>query len=549
MKHVNLTKPVVAWSTLITVIICFTACDETLDVAPKDQIADQTLWETTDNADLFLNAVYTAIPSPVGSGDPLENFTDNSVNGVAGRYSSTVYGNSSYTPSNGPSQWGHYTNIRKCNVFIQKVSESTLPEDWKALRLAEARFLRAYFYSLLALHHGGVPVITDVLDRYTQGEEIFRARNTFEETIQFITAECSQIAGDLPLTAPSGRITKGATLTLKAWCELFAASPLYNVTDDKAKWQLAADSYKQVMNLGVYELFPDYGALFLEANNHNSEVIFDRVHLGGTALANIRAQNYGPTFVNGVARAWAGSNPTQELVDAYLMANGLPIDDPASGYDPQNPYVDREQRFYTDIIYDGAEWLGYPIIMKRGVGSKNQTDLSDNNEATNTGYYWRKAIDPQYANLGNIGNGAHFIIFRYAEVLLGYAEAQNEAVGPDLSVYEAVNLVRKRVDLPPVDEGLNREQMRKVIDRERRVELASEDKRWYDIIRWKKAEHVLNGRLHAVSIELENGKWTYKSVPAGGGTRVFFPEKNYVYPIPQSAMDANPKLVQNPNYD
>src|SRR5690606_27121666 len=147
-----------------------------------------------------------------------------------------------------------------------------------------------------------------------------------------------------------------------------------------------------------------------------------------------------------------------------------------------NPYVDREQRFYTDIIYDGAEWLGYPIIMKRGVGSKNQTDLSDNNEATNTGYYWRKAVDPQYANLGNIGNGAHFIIFRYAEVLLGYAEAQNEAVGPDLSVYEAVNLVRKRVDLPPVDEGLNREQMRKVIDRERRVELASEDKRWYDII-------------------------------------------------------------------
>src|SRR5690606_6324358 len=204
-----------------------------------------------------------------------------------------------------------------------------------------------------------------------------------------------------------GRITKGAALTLKAWCELFSASPLYNVTDDKATWQLAADSYKQGMNLGVYELFPDYGTLFLEANNHNSEVIFDRVHLGGTALANTRAQNYGPTFVNGVARAWAGSNPTQELVDTYVMANGLPIDDPASGYDPQNPYVDREQRFYTDIIYDGAEWLGYPIIMKRGVGSKNQTDLSDNNEATNTGYYWRKAVDPQYANLGNIGNGAH----------------------------------------------------------------------------------------------------------------------------------------------
>jgi len=549
MKHVNLNKPVVSWSTVLVVIVSFAACSDALDVAPKDQIADQTLWETTDNADLFLNDIYTAIPSPVGNGDPLENFTDNSVNGVAGRYSSTVYGNSSYTPSNGPSQWEHYANIRKCNLFIQKINESTLPEDWKTLRLAEVRFLRAYFYSLLALHHGGVPIITDVLDRYTQGDEIFRERNTFEETIHFITAECGEIAVDLPLTAPSGRISRGAALTLKAWCELFDASPLYNVSDDKAKWQRASDTYKQVIDLGVYELFPDYGSLFLEANNNNSEVIFDRVHLGGTSLANTRAQNYGPTFVNGVARAWAGSNPTQELVDEYVMSNGLPINNPASGFDRENPYVDREQRFYTDIIYDGAEWLGSEIIMKQGVGSKNQTDLSDNNEATNTGYYWRKAIDPQYANLGNIENGAHFIIFRYAEVLLGYAEAQNEAVGPDQSVYEAVNLVRERVGLPPVDEGLDQEQMRKVIDRERRVELASEDKRWYDIIRWKKAEDVLNGRLHAVSIELENGKWTYKSVPAGGGARVFHPEKNYLYPIPQSAIDANPKLVQNPNYD
>lgn len=548
MKSISLTSPKSTWILLVAVAF-FGACDESLDVVPKDQIDDKALWETPENADLFLNNIYTAVPSYASSGDPLENYSDNAINGIAGRYSASVYGNSSYTPSNGPSQWGYYNEIRRCNLFIQKVTESTLPDNWKKLRLAETRFLRAYFYSLLALHHGGVPIITDVLDRYAQGGEIFRARNTFDETIEFITTECAAIAPDLPLTAVTGRVTRGASLTLKAWCELFYASPFYNTTNDKAKWQKAADSYKDVMGLDVYELFADYRTLFFEENNGNIEVIFDRVHLGGTGMANMRASNYGPTFVHGTARAFAGSNPTQELVDDYLMANGLPIDDPSSGYDPQQPYVGREQRFYTDIIYDGAVWLDDEIIMKQGVGSRNQTDLSDNNEATNTGYYWKKAIDPQYANLNNIENGANYIIFRFADVLLGYAEAQNEANGPDESVYAAINQVRERADLPAVEEGLSQAQMRAVIYRERRVELASEDKRWYDIIRWKTAEEVLNGHMHAVSIVQENGQWVYKYVRAGGGLKVFYPEKNYVYPIPQSARDANPKLTQNPHYD
>lgn len=530
-------------------VVSINSCADSLNVVPKDQISDETLWTTPDNADLFLNNIYSAIPSFASSGDPLENFSDNSINGVAGRYSSTVYGNSSYTSSNGPSQWGHYSNIRKCNLFIEKVTDSDLDESWKKLRIAEARFLRAYFYSLLTLHHGGVPIITQVLDRYADGNQIFRERNTFEETIGFITGECSEIAQDLPLTASSGRVTRSAALTLKAWCDLFAASPLYNPSNDKVKWDKAANSYKDVIDLGVHELYPDYRALFFEENNGNSEVIFARVHLGGTGLANMRASNYGPTFVFGTARAFAGSNPTQELIDDYLMANGLPIDHPDSGYDPQSPYKGREQRFYDDIIFDGSEWLGDQIIMKHGVGSRNQTDLSDNNEATNTGYYWKKAIDPKYANLNNIENSAHYIIFRFADVLLGYAEAQNESYGPDQSVYDAVNLVRSRVSLPPLATGMSTDDMRKIIRRERRVELASEDKRWYDIIRWKTAEHVLNGQMHAMLIEREGESWVYKVVPAGGGTKVFYPEKNYVYPIPQAAIDANNKLLQNPNYD
>lgn len=524
------------------------SCSTFLDVVPKDQVSDDVLWQTAENADLFLNNIYAGLPGPFNSGDPLENFSDNAINGISGRYSSNVYANSSYTPSNGPSLWQHFDNIRKCNVFIQKVTASALSDSWKKTRLGEARFLRAYYYSLLGMHHGGVPVITDVLNQNSQGEAIFRPRNTFEETMKFITDECAAVAEDLPVTAQSGRVTKGAALALKGWCEFFSASPLYNPTGDKAKWKLAAETNKKLIDLGIYKLFPDYGTMFLEANNNNVEVIFDKAYLGGTSLGNSKTSNYGPTFVDGTARGFAGSNPTQELVDEYAMENGLPISDPKSGYDPQNPYVNREKRFYNDIIYDGAEWLGFKIIMKKGVGSKNETDLSDNNEATNSGYYWRKGVDPKYATVGNNQNSAHYMIFRYAEILLSYAEAQNEAVGPDASVYAAINQVRARVSLPPVAAGLSQEQMRSVIYRERRVELACEEKRWYDLIRLKQAETKLNGHLTAILITEESGKWVYKKVPAANGARAFFANKNYVYPIPQPAIDTNPKLAQNPNY-
>lgn len=524
------------------------SCGTFLDVVPKDQVSDDVLWKSAENADLFLNNIYAGLPGPFNSGDPLENFSDNAINGISGRYSSNVYANSNYTPSNSPSQWSHFDNIRKCNVFIQKVTASALSDSWKKVRLGEARFLRAYYYSLLGMHHGGVPIITDVLNQNSQGEAIFRARNTFEETMKFITDECTAVAEDLPVTAQSGRVTKGAALALKGWCEIFSASPLYNPTGDKAKWKLAAETNKKVIDLGIYKLFPDYGTLFLEANNNNVEMIFDKAYLGGTSLGNAKTSNYGPTFVDGTARGFAGSNPTQELVDEYAMENGLPISDPKSGYDPQNPYVNREKRFYDDIIYDGAEWLGFKIIMRKGVGSKNETDLSDNNEATNSGYYWRKGVDPKYATVGNNQNSAHYMIFRYAEILLSYAEAQNEAGGPDASVYAAINQVRARVSLPPVADGLSQEQMRSVIYRERRVELACEEKRWYDLIRLKQAETKLNGHLNAILIAEEKGKWVYKKVPAANGARTFFANKNYVYPIPQSAIDTNPKLAQNPNY-
>jgi len=535
-------------------VIGFSSCNNFLSIQPKTQIGDNTLWESTGNADLFLNGIYGQIPGPFNTDDPLENFSDNSMNGINGTPSRTLYANSVYTSSNAPSysaSWGQlYADIRKCNLFLEKVAASNISDStWEKQRLAEARFLRAYFYQLLWIQYGGVPIITDVLNRNTQGDEIFKARSTDDETFKFITDECAAIADDLPIHADAGRASRGAALTLQAWCELFEASPLKNPSNDKTKWELAATTNRKVIDLDAYGLFSDYGTLFYEDNNNNEEVIFAKQYLGGTPLGGSREGLQGPWHVGGIQLAYGGVDPTQELVDTYEMANGLPITDPASGYDPQNPYEGREKRFYESIVYDGSTWAGSEMVMKQGVGSSNATDLSSANEATNTGYYLRKGLNPKYAiNGNNTQNSANFIIFRYAEVLLSYAEAQNETVGPDPSVYKAINQVRARSDLPPVPDGLSQDEMRIKIHRERRVELAFEGKRLYDLFRLKLAEKNLNGNLHAMLIEKESNKWQYNVIPAPDGERTFHANQNYLLPIPQSAIDQNSKLKQNPNY-
>lgn len=531
-------------------ILLAVSCSKFMEVDSKEQVSDPLLWADKGNADLFLNNVYSSLPNPFNAFDTEENWTDNALNGVNGQYSQTTYAISAYDPSNAITRWGFYNAIRKTNLFIEKVSAGSLPEDWKKQRLAEARFLRAYYHMILWASHGGVPVITKVLNQNEQGDEIFQARNTAEETFKFIRDECEAIANDLPLKSDAGRATRGAALTLKAWVELFWASPLYNTSNEKQRWADAAATNKRVMDLNVYTLFPDYSTLFFEQNNNNSEVIFSRQYLGGTSLGGSHEGLHGPAYTDkGTMTGWGLLNPTQEIVDEYAMANGLPISAPGSGYDPQNPYTNREKRFYQSIIYDGAEWLGASVTMKQGIGSKNATDISNASEVTNTGYYLRKGLNPAYAVAGsNRLNSANFIIYRYAEVLLSYAEAQNEAVGPDESVYEAIRLVRERSELPALQAGMSQAEMRIAIQRERRVELAFEEKRWWDLLRLKLAEDKLNGTSHAMVIEQSGGIWVYKVQPCVTGKRIFHPEKNYLLPIPQSAIDRNDKLEQNPNY-
>ena len=360
----------------------------------------------------------------------------------------------------------------------------------------------------------------------------------------------SVAAAVLPTTAAeSGRATQGAALTLKGAVELFAASPLCNPTDDLSKWSKAAATNQAVMNLGVYSLFPDYPSMFLAANNWNSEQIFCR----GYALPNQghpREGYLGPVIVFGTEQAWGNLSPTQNLVDDYLMSNGKPITDPTSGYDPQHPYLNREQRFYQSIVYDSSLWQGY--LWESRIGGNNQIDLGSTSDISNTGYNARKTLDESIkggTSLALSPNTSNYTYYRYAEVLLSYAEAQNEAVGPDASVYAAVNAVKARSALPAVTPGISQDSMRNIIHRERRIELAFEDKRWYDIRRWDittKGPAVLTTPMLGMLIQPQpGGSLTYTEVNVFNNS---FSEYMNWMPIPEAAMEQNSKLVQNPGY-
>lgn len=544
-----------------------TSCEDWLEIEPKDRFSDITVWGSEENATMFLNDIYNQFPHLNNETQCFDQYSDNSYVGAEWMNARTTI----YTAALSPTSWlagpwdmwkwgresnsdakGQYERIRSCNLFINKVSESDFSESFKRERLAEARFLRAWFYHYLWMAYGGVPIITDVLDSNSD-DELYYPRATARETFEFIDKELDEIYMDLPLTqtgTDSGRATRGAALTLKGWIELFHASELRNPDHDVTRWQNAAATLKKVIDLGIYELQPSILDLWTEATNGNPEVIFDfqmSKQNGGR-----REGLFGPVFVKGVQSSWGNMQPTQELVDDYCMADGLPIGE-SPLYNPQKPYENREKRFYQSILYDGSMWQGEEIITRVGVGSSNEIDTSSSSDVTNTGYYTRKTLDESVNGADNLqmSNGmANYIFFRYADVLLMYAEALLET-GDVPGATEWLDKVRTRGgNMPSVSEtypsGVTVNKLRTILRRDRRIELAFEDKRYWDIIRWKIADGpdgVMNRPVGGMKIEDTDGDgvWEYNYHEVCPRT---FLERMYYQPIPQYVLDRNPAIRQ-----
>ncbi|NMB51257.1 MAG: RagB/SusD family nutrient uptake outer membrane protein, partial [Bacteroidales bacterium] len=508
-----------------------------LETTDKETLTDATMWENEGNADIYLNDCFRDLSAKGNYPDPLDSFTsDNdggwyytSYNWRKGIVKASVNSSNHWGGQGGPNFDAHwpniYTSVRKINTFIAQITanKANYSDEWYNKRIDEARFLRTWFYSELFYRIGGLSIVTEPQDRRTMTEDqIYIPRSTFEQTFNFLVSELTSIINNeyLPVkynngNVDAGRPTLGAALALKGFLQLFAASPAYNSADpavpneaankdmqsfatpDPTRWADAAATLKQFIDTyghkgtKTYDLWPDMPTFWHEANEYNCEVIWDRQH-----VANTMAQTYdtygGPVWIHGVYYTWGNYCPTQEIVDEYQMANGESIFledgvtvNPASGYDPQNPYVGREQRFYDFIVYDGAEykqdWMTKPDTIYTRIDlvnpSKNEIDFGSD-DVGNTAYYYKKRLDNAHPRGGNL-DGRNYVYWRYGQVLLDYAEAQNEAVGPDESVYEAINAIRQRpsTNLPPLPAGLTQDQMRKAIKHERRIELVFENHR------------------------------------------------------------------------
>lgn len=442
-----------------------------------------------------------------------------------------------------------YDVIRKANTIIEKVStapDQILNADQKQQIEAEARFLRAFCHFEVARTFGKAPLLTHA---QTLDEDLLVAPASFEEIVNFIVSECDTYAGNLPLTYSAdeiGHATRGAFMALKARALLYLASPLYS-TDNPQRWALAAKAAKDVMDLGVYSLYTKgstpYRDMEFDKTTSNREVIFERRFSFPDAPHNIHMMWSLDAYDAG---SWNGLYPTQNLVDAYETTDGRLIDDPDNTlYDPQNPYVNRDARFYQSILYNGSMWETYEINIET-----NTVDPSKNGSCkpklgkARCGYGPKKFIEelaPGTNIYGGYGQDNNFPYLRYAEVLLNYAEAQNESLGaPDQSVYDAINKVRNRSGQPDLPAGLSKEQMRKRIKNERRVELLLEEHRFYDLRRWKDG-YKLAEPIMGMNIYNDNVSLRYEISKVED--RVFTGE-HYFLPIPLAEQEKNPLLKE-----
>jgi hypothetical protein len=444
--------------------------------------------------------------------------------------------------------WGRsYRSIREVNYALTNLDKVNMSAANKSRLIGELEFIRAFRYHDLIRNYGGVVLVGDKVTELgdnLQDPSLYK-RSTIKECLDYTVAQLDDAAQKLPLNNDNnswvlGRATKGAAMALKSRLLLYAASPLYNA----GTWQAAAAAAKAVMDLNKYSLYQGgYRQLFLSQDN--SEVIFERLYTKNARHVCLEISN-GPNGYN----AWGGNLPLQNLVDAYPMSNGKAITDPASGYDAQSPYANRDPRFYATILYNGAAYRGSTVDTYLP-GGKDSQDGPSNWNTSKTGYYLLKFMDDNNPidNPWDVAGRQPWFYFRYAEILLNYAEAQNEAVGPDGTVYAAVNAVRSRasVGLPGLAVGLTQDQMREAIRAERRVELAFEEHRFYDVRRWKIAEVTENIPAYGITVTKTGSTFAYKQKEALSGRH--FETKHYWLPIPRSEIQASGgQLQQNANY-
>lgn len=568
--------------------------EDPLDITPDGRITLEDVFTTQELTEAYLNTTYERLRkygvnyhyytflSAFGddsheSNYPSQNFpVSKYINGNISAASNPLDNEGNATLSYNDRSWyeRNWVGIRRANVFLNNINESNVPEAAHRNRLiAEAKVLRAFFYLDLMKNYGPMPIIDTDITLKEDFTDI--TRNSYEEVTQFIVKDCDEAIAspNLPYRITSeaerGRMTKAVAFAIKSQILLFQASPQWNPGNDRAKWQASATASKEALDAltnNGFALFPDYEEYFitkpdLAANPNDKETLFESTDWGYSGQTYRRFGNilFLMHMIPEFGPEKAGNCPSQELVDAYEMSNGeaailgyhdaehlQPIINPASGYDEQNPFVDRDPRFYATVWYNGAYYgniKGVETTIEAYRGGKH--GISGIKQRTPTGYYMRKFVDPKVRSAAE--GTTTYKPFRLAEIYLNFAEAENEANGPTAEAYAAVNTVRARAGMPDFPAGLSQDEFREKLRRERRVEFALEENRFYDIRRWEILDQVGKITTGMEWTKHDDGTLTNQRIVTI--RRQSWEDKYKLFPIPLGETIKMPGMTQNPGWE
>lgn len=536
----NLSLAIVATASLAS-------CD-VLDVEPLDSYTEDVIFQDANLTEAYVTMNYTR---------PRNGWSRNSLRFCSDESMENFNWSSCWTINTGgmtPDQlapldiWAdYYSYIKNCNIFFNNLDNlNSINKDKRDILIGEAKFFRAYYYMELVNNYGGVPLITRLFQ--LDDPQMMVKRDSYEDCVDFIVKEFSEAAELLPERfsgADFGRVTKGAALAMKARMLLYAASPLWNTGNEKAKWQAAADANKAVIDLGIYSLDPDYKGLFLNAES--PEIIFQRLY-------NTEFGHWYDWYNS--TNGWGGYSCTavlQEMVDSYEMEDGTMPDASIYANATSDPWAGRDPRLYASIVCDGQDFRGKEIeFWVNPDGSTGGTDSEFGRDAWNyskTHYTIRKFMDESLVNSWSDKGRQPWVYCRLAEIYLNYAEALWH-LGDENGARHYLNLIRERARggkagiLPDIT--ASGDELLAKIQHERKVELAFEEHRFYDVRRWKIGETTDSGEFHGINITKNaDGTKKYQLFTVQNRT---FKTADYLLPIPNYERRKNDLLEQNPGY-
>lgn len=541
MKNRNINSIALA----IALIISSSSCSEFLDREPLSAASENTFWKTENDALVGLNAVYTALPDARDFWRDCQS--DNSVMTNAWGEAGLGYismGN--HNPATGylTEEW-RYDQIRKSLYFLERLRGMEFDENKKKRFEAEARVVMGMRYLRMVQLFGDIPLIKEgpiALD------ESSLPRTKKEEVLKYALENAEFAVNNLPdkyTGADVGRITKGAALMLKANILLYQASikQYHEGKIDESLWKGAYEAAAQVLTLG-YKLIDDYSEIFKQDNNRNTDETILAYQYVEDKITHMTPVLASPAGTGITGNGWASFCPTRDLVDSYLCSDGKPISE-STVYNKQDPYSNRDKRLKKTFMLPGE-----PVLRPNGQyldyqphPSFNQSEKLNSEGGGITGYMYLKFNEPTYTKPS--AGFANWPIYRYAEALLIVAEALNEFRPGDSQIKTVLDEVRVRAGLPTITNSQlsNKNLMRELIREERRHEFVAEHKRYFDILRWKIAEDVLNKPAYGINSNEKDqvGDWTKPKYLAQN--RVFDKNKHYLWPIPQTAIDRNQNLL------